>query len=394
MCHALLYDSRFFALLLKIDQDQAMQVHAGGCVCAGRLHRANYPRKPRGCLPELRTSFEQRLSFCCSQCRKRCTPGSVRFLGRRVYLALVVVLRSNRSTAPLPAELAVPRLTLERWRLWWQTAFTQTSLWQASCGLFMPPVDADGMPVNLLERFIAVAAADRLMNLLRFLRPLTSRSADPPCPARNRRSSVRVEQRARKDVDGHGARASVVFNPSSITTFVMLNWGNHLNSNHAISRRSGHARLRFSIIGALLAAPPAKGELLPALRLLAAKLWRDPVTGLDVCFGLSTVERWYYVARRAQDPVAMLTDRLRSTVGLFPSLSALAESTLITQYRQHPGWTVQLHDDKLAVALASAGSASTALPSYPTVRRIWLLQGSQGPQASRHGAPARPQAGH
>ncbi len=171
----------------------------------------------------------------------------------------------------------------------------------------------------------------------------------------------------------------------------MPNRGNYLHSNHAISRRSGHARLRFSIIGALLAAPPAKGELLPALRLLAAKLWRDPVTGLDVRFGLSTVERWYYVARRAHDPVATLTDRLRATVGLFPSLSSVAESTLITQYRQHPGWTIQLHYDNLAVALASADGASAALPSYPTVRRFCKARGmvrQRAPKRATDGAVA------
>lgn len=32
------------------------------------------------------------MSLCCARCRKRRTPPSVRFLGRRVYLAAVVVL--------------------------------------------------------------------------------------------------------------------------------------------------------------------------------------------------------------------------------------------------------------------------------------------------------------
>jgi hypothetical protein len=39
------------------------------------------------------------------------------------------------------------------------------------------------------------------------------------------------------------------------------------------------ARLRFSIIGALLAAPPAKGALRAALQQLAAREWRHPSTG-------------------------------------------------------------------------------------------------------------------
>ena len=52
------------------------------------------------------------------------------------------------------------------------------------------------------------------------------------------------------------------------------------------------ARLRFSVIGALLAAPPAKGALRAALQQLAAREWRHPGTGAPVRFGVSTLERW------------------------------------------------------------------------------------------------------
>ena len=53
------------------------------------------------------------------------------------------------------------------------------------------------------------------------------------------------------------------------------------------------ARLRFSVIGQLLASPPAKGELHAALEELAAREWRHPSTGAPVRFGVSTLERWY-----------------------------------------------------------------------------------------------------
>ena len=52
------------------------------------------------------------------------------------------------------------------------------------------------------------------------------------------------------------------------------------------------ARLRFSVIGQLLAAPPAKGALRAALEQLAAREWRHPSTGAPVRFGVSTLERW------------------------------------------------------------------------------------------------------
>ena len=137
-------------------------------------------------------------------------------------------------------------------------------------------------------------------------------------------------------------------------------------------QRDRWARLRFSIIGPLLAAPPAPRELGAALRLLAVKMWRHPASGLDVAFSVSTLERWYYAARGANDPVAALKDRLRGDGTRFPSMTTPVTEALRAQYREHPGWTVQLHADNLRVALK--GSAS-GMPSYPTIRRYMKAQG-------------------
>lgn len=139
-----------------------------------------------------------------------------------------------------------------------------------------------------------------------------------------------------------------------------------------LPQRDRWARLRFSIIGPLLAAPPAPQELSAALSALAAKAWRHPFSGLDVRFGVSTLERWYYTARAAADPLAALRNRLRGDIGRFPSLTAAAIDALRTQYREHPGWTMQLHFDNLRVTLAGTDSP---LPSYPTVRRFLKAQG-------------------
>ncbi|MDP1613686.1 MAG: hypothetical protein Q8M11_21715 [Sulfuritalea sp.] len=103
---------------------------------------------------------------------------SVRFLGRRVYLGLAVVLVSARHAGQTPAAtrlsegLAIPIRTLERWRQWWQSEFALTPLWQAQCARFMPPVAAGRLPGELLERFTG-AAQEALMRLLFFLTPLT-----------------------------------------------------------------------------------------------------------------------------------------------------------------------------------------------------------------------------
>ena len=178
MCHALLQDPKFFRLLLRIDAELAAEVHSGRCACGGVLHRVNYPRKPRACLKEVRSEFASRFSFCCAACRKRKTSTSVRFLGRRVYLALAVVLCSarhagqNTAAARVSTDLDVPVRTLQRWRQWWVDLFPLTPLWQAHCARFMPPVASDLFPAGLLKRFSG-DAAEQLMRLLVFLSPLT-----------------------------------------------------------------------------------------------------------------------------------------------------------------------------------------------------------------------------
>ena len=103
---------------------------------------------------------------------------SVRFLGRRVYLGLVVVLMSARLAGPtstaarLCETLEIPYRTLARWRTWWVEHFPVTPLWQAACARFMPPVPTAQIPASLIERFTG-SAEESMMRLLAFLAPLT-----------------------------------------------------------------------------------------------------------------------------------------------------------------------------------------------------------------------------
>ena len=155
-----------------------------------------------------------------------------------------------------------------------------------------------------------------------------------------------------------------------------------------LPQRDRWARLRFAIIGPLLAAPPAAGELREHLNALAAKTWRHPFTGLEIRFGVSTLERWLYAARKAADPVRALRNQVRRDIGRFPSLAAAAVQALTTQYREHPGWTAQLHHDNLRVTLAAG---DRKCPSYPSVRRYLKAQGllrRRAPKRSTDGAIA------
>jgi len=83
--------------------------------------------------------------------------------------------------------------------------------------------------------------------------------------------------------------------------------------------------------------------------------------------------------------VAALKNRLRSDVSRFPSLSPEVIDTLTLQYREHPGWTVQLHFDNLR---AANKNSNTAMASYPTLRRYMKAQGM-----FRQAAPKRATAG-
>jgi putative transposase len=162
--------------------------------------------------------------------------------------------------------------------------------------------------------------------------------------------------------------------------------GAMLSSDTDLPQRDRWARLRFAIIGPLLAAPPAAGDLHDALKVLAAKAWRHPFTGLEIRFAVSTIERWLYAAKKAADPVQALRNQVRRDIGRFPSLSAQAVQVLTALYREHPGWTAQLLHDNLRVTL---GATATKCPSYPSVRRYLKAQGllrRRAPKRSTDGA--------
>jgi putative transposase len=147
--------------------------------------------------------------------------------------------------------------------------------------------------------------------------------------------------------------------------------------------RDRWARLRFAIIGPLLAAPPARGELQNTLRALSRRTWKHPTTGRPIQFGKSTLERWFYAARRAsQDPVAVLKTKVRSDAGRPRVVSPRLIEVIHAQYRDHPSWSVQLHYDNLAALLGKGD-----VPSYATVRRYFAAQGLRRiPRRSRNKA--------
>jgi len=176
----ILQDKRVYELLEKVDRDLALKAQAGGCEhCGGALHRGDYPRKPRG-----GPGWEKRYSFCCSRedCRKRKTPASVRFLGRKVYAGVVVVLvsammqgLSEGRVKRLRQALEIDRRTLAHWREWWMRTFVRGVFWRAERGRFRRPIVEEKMPLGLVSVFGA-EQSEGLVRLMRFLLPITTSS--------------------------------------------------------------------------------------------------------------------------------------------------------------------------------------------------------------------------
>ena len=191
MCHSLLDDASLWSLLTAIDQEVADKVRSMGCRCGGRLHSARYPRKPRGWPREqLGVDYESRLSFCCNRdgCRRRCTPPSVRYFGRRVYLGVVVTLSmalehglTPQRRQRLREQIGVDPRTLTRWCRWWRVQLPTTRTWRELQGQFASALDPARLPDVLLQLVQGDDSVQRLVRFLALLMPLTTGSCSH-CP--------------------------------------------------------------------------------------------------------------------------------------------------------------------------------------------------------------------
>jgi hypothetical protein len=174
---AVAQDPSFFRFLSQIDAELAGETRGGGCQhCSGPLHTADFARKPRGCPVAVIEEYSWRLSFTCGRCDLRATPPSVRFLGRRVYVAVMLMLSSppgSASARDLQRRLGISRRTVLRWRRWWTQEFPRTRLWMSLRSRLMPPIAPAQLPLGLLDRLRFRVPTKRLAQALRLLSPLS-----------------------------------------------------------------------------------------------------------------------------------------------------------------------------------------------------------------------------
>lgn len=148
----LLADDAYFQSLRLIDYDLFLASKAKGCPhCGGPLDTSHIPRKPRG----LGEKEEWRFSLCCRRegCRKRRTPPSLRFFGRRVYPAWVVILATD-FCKKLGLSQRIARQTLARWRSFWKDRLSEGSPFMRFARAFLPVgASAGETPASLLPAF-------------------------------------------------------------------------------------------------------------------------------------------------------------------------------------------------------------------------------------------------
>jgi len=107
----------------------------------------------------------------------------VRFLGRKVYLGVIIVLisaleygLSPKRRKQLVEALDIWPQTISRWKRWWRAVFPESRCWQAMRGHFIPPLNTHHLPGALLGRLKGEDLRQRLCHLLRSLVPITTTS--------------------------------------------------------------------------------------------------------------------------------------------------------------------------------------------------------------------------
>jgi hypothetical protein len=155
------FKGEFFDRLWIADKEIIEKARTMGCRwCGGRLYRGDFPRKARGdVIATLTAALDRRFSLCCGRegCRKRATPPSLRFLGRRVYAGAVVIIASaiavhNALASEIKRKTGVPARTVHRWIHWWRGSFTKTSVFIAICARLLPPPPRSELPESILVR--------------------------------------------------------------------------------------------------------------------------------------------------------------------------------------------------------------------------------------------------
>jgi hypothetical protein len=109
--------------------------------------------------------FARRFGLCCSRegCRRRVLPPSVRFLGRKVYAGVALVVACLTQAVERHWQEA---RRIARWLRWWREIFAAHAIFLALRGQLRGGVDPSALPGSLWERLDGAAPRERWLRFL------------------------------------------------------------------------------------------------------------------------------------------------------------------------------------------------------------------------------------
>lgn len=116
----------------------------------------HYQRKIRG-IDDLDDSHNEKFSFCCSKCRHRVNPISLRFFfriifGSSFFILISALMNDNKFDLKLAAKkFGIDIKTLKRWKCWWDKEFPSTGLYRQLQGHFLDTINT--APQYFFEHF-------------------------------------------------------------------------------------------------------------------------------------------------------------------------------------------------------------------------------------------------
>ena len=140
------------------------------------------------------------------------------------------------------------------------------------------------------------------------------------------------------------------------------------------------ALFRYGVISSLLGRNYEHGELIAAIRGLAAQTWRHPGSDVSHRYGVSTIERWYY--RFDSHGLAGLRTQQRNDRGRGIALKDDERQLLLDVRREFPRSSSAL----ILRTLVNEGRMAEGRLSVTTLNRLYAEQGMRRKRGRAKGA--------
>lgn len=137
------------------------------------------------------------------------------------------------------------------------------------------------------------------------------------------------------------------------------------------------ALFRVKVLGDILSRDLERGERAIRLRALSEQRFRPPGSDTTRCYGISTLERWYYDYRR--EGLDGLRPKPRSDRGHARALTPAQQRLIVDIAREHPNASAAV----IVRTLETDGRIDEGSVSVPTVRRLLREHGLTDRRAPR-----------